>query len=136
MSINDETLRLARKMRVTIDQTVDQSVDQSVRGLVRAWARAWDEIHDAWADAMMDLAQASSDGQWPNTWQIAQADRAGRAGHSRAAGACHRVAGHAPGRHHRRPGRPLQPGRPVRARRDRRADLQPVIDFDTALVPK
>ncbi len=72
MSISDETLRLARKLRVTIDS----DVNASVRALVKAWARAWDEIHGTWADAAMDLAQASTNGRWPDQWTIARHDRA------------------------------------------------------------
>ena len=52
MAVDDETIRLARKLRIHIDS----EVDATVRALVTAWARAWDEIHAAWADAMMDLA--------------------------------------------------------------------------------
>lgn len=75
MAVDDETIRLARKLRVTIDA----QVDATVRDLVRAWARAWDEIHAAWADAMMDLAVASTDGRWPSLTLIARSERAQRA---------------------------------------------------------
>lgn len=75
MSINDETLRLARKLRIR----VDGEVNQAVRELVRAWARAWDEIHAAWADAAMDLAAASRDGAWPDPWTVARSERAAAA---------------------------------------------------------
>lgn len=72
MAIDDETLRLARKMRITIDH----EVDATIRTLVRAWARSWDEIHGAWADAMMDLASGADNGQWPAPWMVARAERA------------------------------------------------------------
>lgn len=75
MSINEETLRLARSLRIRLDR----DVDATVRTLVREWARAWDEIHDAWSDAMMDLAQASTDGAWPGPSIVARSDRATRA---------------------------------------------------------
>lgn len=71
MSINDDTIHLARALRIT----VDKEVDSTVRALVQAWARAWDTLHDAWADAMMDLATAAHDG--PVTpWMIARSERA------------------------------------------------------------
>lgn len=72
MSVNEETLRLARKLRIT----VNAEVDQTVRELVRAWADAWGELHDEWSDAMMDLATASTEGTWPGIGVIARADRA------------------------------------------------------------
>ncbi|RHA38731.1 phage minor head protein [Cellulomonas rhizosphaerae] len=72
MSINDETLRLARALRIRIDK----DVDATVRAIVQSWARAWDELHATWSDAMMDLAQASTDGNWPSPWVIARAERA------------------------------------------------------------
>ncbi len=72
MSINDETLRLAKQMRVAIDR----HVNQAVRDLVKAWALAWDEIHDAWVAAVADLAAASTDGAWPSQWQLARSERA------------------------------------------------------------
>lgn len=72
MAINDETLRLAKALRITIGE----EVDAAVRDIVRAWARAWDEIHDAWADAMMDLAAAAQDGAWPSPVLIARSERA------------------------------------------------------------
>jgi len=72
VSINDETLRLARQMRVAIDR----HVDQAVRDLVKAWARAWDEIHDAWAAAAAEIAAASADESWLTPTQIARGERA------------------------------------------------------------
>jgi SPP1 gp7 family putative phage head morphogenesis protein len=72
VSINDETLRLARQLRIR----VDREVDATVRDLVRSWARAWDEIHDAWAQAADALIAASRDGAWPDQWTIARHDRA------------------------------------------------------------
>lgn len=72
VAINDETLRLAKALRVSINS----EVDVAVRQIVRSWARAWDEIHTTWADAMMDLAQASTDGTWPAPWVVARSDRA------------------------------------------------------------
>lgn len=72
MSIGDETLRLARDLRVT----VGAEVDAAVRALVKAWALAWDEIAGAWADAAADLAAASQDGAWPDAWTVARHDRA------------------------------------------------------------
>lgn len=72
MSVDDTTLRLARKLRVK----VGAEVDGTVRQIVQAWARAWDEIHGVWADALMDLAKASTDGQWPAPWEVARAERA------------------------------------------------------------
>ncbi len=75
MTINDETLRLARKMRITIGA----EVDATVRELVGAWARSWDEIHDVWAAAMIDLAQASRDGAWPSLSVVARSEKATRA---------------------------------------------------------
>lgn len=72
MAINEETLRLAKKLRIHLDATVNQSV----RDLVKAWALAWDEIHDAWSEAMMDVAEASTDGRWPTPWEIARVEKA------------------------------------------------------------
>lgn len=75
MSIDDQTLRLARKLRIT----VDSEVDHAVRQLVTRWAQAWDEIHDAWAEAMMDLVAAAQDGAWPNPWVVARSEQATKA---------------------------------------------------------
>lgn len=72
MAVTEETLRLAKKLRIHLDRTVNQAT----RELVRAWARAWDEIHDVWAEAMMDIAKASTDGRWPSLAQIARQERA------------------------------------------------------------
>jgi len=72
VSISDDTIRLARQMRIM----VSDEADAAVRTIVQAWARAWDEIHQAWADAMMDLAAASTDGRWPSAGQIARSQRA------------------------------------------------------------
>lgn len=72
MAINDETLRLARAMRISIDS----EVDASTRILVRAWARAWDELNTTWSEAMMDLAATSTDGTWPTSWEVARSQRA------------------------------------------------------------
>lgn len=72
MAINDETLRLAKAMRITIDA----EVDATTRTVVRAWARAWDEIRATWAEALMDLAAAAQNGQWPSRMDIVRAERA------------------------------------------------------------
>jgi len=75
VAINDDTLRLARKMRVDIAK----DVNATVRKQVQAWVRAWDELHDEWSTALMDLATTRDDGQWPSPWEIARADRAQQA---------------------------------------------------------
>lgn len=75
MSVNDETLRLARALRVTIDT----EVDAATRRIVKAWATAWDEIHGTWSEAMMDLAAGSTEGRWPDPWLVARSERAQRA---------------------------------------------------------
>lgn len=76
MSINDETLRLGRKLRITLDQTTNAAV----RTLTKAWVQAWDAIHDEWADAAMDLATEAHDNDgWPSQATVLRHDRAARA---------------------------------------------------------
>lgn len=61
MAINDDTLNLARKLRIDIAAITSGTA----RALVAAWAEAWNNIHDEWAEAMMDVAQLMHDGDGP-----------------------------------------------------------------------
>lgn len=75
MAVNHQTLRLAKQLRVV----VDQHVDTAVRRLVEAWARGWEEINGEWEAAIRDLIENSRDGRWPSRMQIARASRAQQA---------------------------------------------------------
>lgn len=76
VSIDDESLDLARKLRIEIDKTASASV----RTLTKAWANAWDAIHSEWVDAAMDIATAAHEnGTYPSQTAILRHDRAVRA---------------------------------------------------------
>lgn len=75
MAVGDETIRLARKLRITIAA----ETDQATRVLVRAWVAAWDELHTTWADLSMDIAQAAAGGVWPSPSMILRERRAAEA---------------------------------------------------------
>lgn len=62
MAITEESLRLARALRIRVDDTVDNTTRQ----LVEAWARAWNELTREWEDATADLIAAAADGRWPS----------------------------------------------------------------------
>lgn len=72
MAIDDETLRLARALRIT----VGTEVDQRVRTLVQAWARAWRESYIAWVEAVAELTATMDAGQALDPWAIARSQRA------------------------------------------------------------
>lgn len=75
MSISDESINLARKLRLTLAATVDQTTRQ----LVRAWANAWNSIHEAWTEAAMDVAVTAHSGVQPTISQVLRLERAERA---------------------------------------------------------
>lgn len=71
MAISHQTIRLAKQLRVVLDERVDAAV----RRLVEAWARGWEEINGEWEAAIYDLVVNSRDGKWPTRMQIARASR-------------------------------------------------------------
>lgn len=71
MAVDHTTIRLAKQLRVR----VDQHVDTAVRQLVEAWARGWEEINGEWEAAILDLVLNSRGGKWPSRVQIARASR-------------------------------------------------------------
>ena len=75
MSINKQTIMLARKLRIELDTTVNATT----RLLVRRWAEAWDTLHEAWSDAAMDVAAMAHAGRAPTITQILRLDHAERA---------------------------------------------------------
>ncbi len=75
MTVNPDTLRLARGMRLDLSAVVDEQV----RATVKAWAVAWSELAGAWDAAIADLVAASQDGQWPSRGQVLRAERVLRA---------------------------------------------------------
>lgn len=59
MSISDETLRVARRLR----RDLAKVTDGQARDLVQAWARGWDEVAGDLDDALQDLAAAAGEGR-------------------------------------------------------------------------
>ena len=72
--ITQETLDLARRLRIQIDK----SVNAADREIILAWARAWREISGEWSAAIGDLIDAAENG-WPSRAKIDRAASAQRA---------------------------------------------------------
>lgn len=62
MSVSRKTMRLARSIRVDIDDAVEQALAE----LVRAWGVAWDSVADEWRAAVAELTAGMKDGKWPS----------------------------------------------------------------------
>lgn len=72
MAIRRDTLRLVRRLRVT----VGTEADNATRTLTKAWVSAWDELDGQWRNAMDDaIAYAAAHGHWPQPWEIARIER-------------------------------------------------------------
>ncbi len=66
MAVTEETLQLARELRIIIDQ----HVDDATRDIVRSWARAWQGVIRDWDDARRAIAAAYEAGQKPRIGQL------------------------------------------------------------------
>jgi SPP1 gp7 family putative phage head morphogenesis protein len=75
VAITEETLRLARDLRIRIDAIVDERT----RALVKAWAEAWDAISGEMLAAVDALIAAAVDGRWPPRSIVLRNERATRA---------------------------------------------------------
>lgn len=72
MSISDETLRVARQLRLTIKGIVDAET----RTLVRAWARAWDGLAAEFDAAAADIVATFSEGRPATLGEVRRMTRA------------------------------------------------------------
>ena len=72
MAINRSTLRLLRRLQVT----VGTEADAAVRSLTNSWVRSWDELSGAWQVGVQDaVAKAAASGKWPSAWELARTER-------------------------------------------------------------
>ena len=66
VAITDETVRLARALRIRLDREVDNVTAQ----LVMAWARAWNELVHEWETTTAELITIAVDGRWPSRRKV------------------------------------------------------------------
>lgn len=75
MAATQDTLRLASKVRLAVDDTVDATT----QNLVVAWNRAWSVVVQEWEEAAHALVDASDGGRTPGFGAIMREERAQRA---------------------------------------------------------
>lgn len=72
MSIGPETLRILRRLIVT----VGAEADAVTRELTQAWARSWDQLSGDYRAGIQDATtMAATTGQWPRPWEMARIER-------------------------------------------------------------
>lgn len=72
MAVTAETLRLVRRLRVT----VGAEADDATRALAKAWVQAWNELAAQWAQAADDITALQVElGRAPAAWELSRLDR-------------------------------------------------------------
>jgi hypothetical protein len=72
MAIGPKTMRLSRRLRVT----VGRHADQTTRDLTVAWARAWAELDTAMRAGVVDAVDVwAATGRWPQPWELVRIQR-------------------------------------------------------------